>query len=238
MRVTPDDAKTQEARLELSGGVNSPKRVRGGAPEGARARSAVRWQHLTAWRAPHPLVRLVEFALFGAPPPFIGGLTCSGLRQSSDAKAHREKEIRYSYRVRDQNRNGRNRHRFRPVANDPGSATCCTEVQLYHFKTPDSAVHVFLGTQTVSLCQDQLYVCRTHDVVRADEDGGSALFVTAATSLPTKRLGAVTAPVGAIGLCSWQRGDGSSPCPVYVFLWCCDHDPANFRFLRARLEPH
>ena len=31
----------------------------------------------------------------------------------------------------------------------------------------------FLGTQTVSLCQDQLYVSRTHDVVRAcDEDGG------------------------------------------------------------------
>ncbi|MGA7959981.1 MAG: hypothetical protein WCA26_23315 [Xanthobacteraceae bacterium] len=37
MRVTPDDAESQEARLELSGGVNSPKRVRGGAPEGARA---------------------------------------------------------------------------------------------------------------------------------------------------------------------------------------------------------
>src|SRR5260370_3829663 len=31
----------------------------------------------------------------------------------------------------------------------------------------------FLGTQTVSLCQDQLYVSRTHDVVRTcDEDGG------------------------------------------------------------------
>ena len=31
----------------------------------------------------------------------------------------------------------------------------------------------FLGTETVSLCQDQLYVSRTHDVVRAcDEDGG------------------------------------------------------------------
>jgi hypothetical protein len=37
MRVTPDDAESQEARLELSRGVNSPKRVRGGAPEGARA---------------------------------------------------------------------------------------------------------------------------------------------------------------------------------------------------------
>ena len=74
MRVTPDDAESQEARLELSGGVNSPKRVRGGAPEGARARSAVRWQHLTAWRAPRPLVRLVQFALFGAPPPFGEGL--------------------------------------------------------------------------------------------------------------------------------------------------------------------
>src|SRR5260370_35101523 len=32
----------------------------------------------------------------------------------------------------------------------------------------------FLGTQTVSLCQDQLYVSRPHDVVRAcAEDGGS-----------------------------------------------------------------
>ena len=36
MRVTPDDAYSQEARLELSGGVNSPKRARGGAPEGVR----------------------------------------------------------------------------------------------------------------------------------------------------------------------------------------------------------
>jgi len=91
MRVTPDDAESQEARLELSGGVNSPKRVRGGAPEGARARSAVRWQHLTAWRAPHPPVRPVQFALFGAPPPFGEGLRAVAW-QSSDAKAHREKE--------------------------------------------------------------------------------------------------------------------------------------------------
>ena len=38
---------------------------------------------------------------------------------------------------------------------------------------PDLPYTYFLGTQTVSLCQDQLYVSRTHDVVRAcDEDGG------------------------------------------------------------------
>src|SRR3984893_18529056 len=40
-------------------------------------------------------------------------------------------------------------------------------------KLPTLPYTYFLGTQTVSLCQDQLYVSRTHDVVRAcDEDGG------------------------------------------------------------------
>jgi len=61
---------TQEARPELSGGVHSPKpaaveRRKASAPE-----SAVRWQHLRAWRASHPSMRL-RFAPFGAPPPSL-----------------------------------------------------------------------------------------------------------------------------------------------------------------------
>jgi hypothetical protein len=56
------------------------------APE-AQASGDIR----VAWRAPHPLVRLVQSALFGAPPPFGEGLRAVAW-QSSDAKAHREKE--------------------------------------------------------------------------------------------------------------------------------------------------
>src|SRR5580658_11355183 len=50
-RVTPDDATSQEARLELSSGVDSPKRARGGAPIGGR--SPLR-------PLPHPTVRLIQ----------------------------------------------------------------------------------------------------------------------------------------------------------------------------------
>lgn len=55
---------------------------------------------------------------------------------------------------------------------DP-SATCRIEVQFIILKLLTLPYTYFLATQTVSLCQDQLYVSRTHDVVGAcDEDGG------------------------------------------------------------------
>src|ERR1700692_583873 len=56
-RVTPGIRTSQETRPGLSHGINLRGKRRGGAPGGARARSAVRWQHLSRWRPAVPEAR-------------------------------------------------------------------------------------------------------------------------------------------------------------------------------------
>ena len=51
-------------------GRKPPGESRGGTPTGERARSAFRWQHLHAWREPHPMVRRMDYAPAGVPLPF------------------------------------------------------------------------------------------------------------------------------------------------------------------------
>src|SRR6202140_5433936 len=80
-RVTPGIRTSQETRPGLSHGINLRGKNRGGAPEGARARSTRGWQHSPVWRAAVPEARAdgnirwrgtaPRHAPFGAPPPFI-----------------------------------------------------------------------------------------------------------------------------------------------------------------------
>src|SRR5262245_59205825 len=104
-------------------------------------------------------------------------------------------------------------HGNQSVLIDP-SATCRIEVQLYHFKTPDSAVHVFFGhadrlTLPRSIVSPELMMW----FVLATKMAVTALFVTAATII-AERLGAT---VGAL-VATLPVSAG----PVYVFL-ALDH---------------
>src|ERR1700730_13203291 len=91
-RVTPGVRTSQETRPGLSHGINLRGKNRGGAPEGARARSTREWQHSPVWRAaasadaaPRHL-RLTALRL----PSFKGGPFVGIAWQNSGAQARRE----------------------------------------------------------------------------------------------------------------------------------------------------
>src|ERR1700735_5530032 len=64
-RVMPALRKSQETRPGLSHGIDLRGKRRGGAPRGERAM-------LAQGALPHPLMRPMDGAPVGAPPPFFG----------------------------------------------------------------------------------------------------------------------------------------------------------------------
>ena len=71
-RVTPARGTSQETRPGLSHGIDLRGKRRGGAPRGERAM-------LAQGALPHPLMRPMEGAPVGAPPPFLGRIFGNGL---------------------------------------------------------------------------------------------------------------------------------------------------------------
>jgi len=66
-------AWSQEVRLKLSGGVGSPpQEPRWNAGRRARPTADGRRKPPFPWRAPHPLVRCLDYASAGVPLPFFG----------------------------------------------------------------------------------------------------------------------------------------------------------------------